>query len=149
MTRPLVFEAPRRGKPPRHLADLDPQQRRAALSELGLPAYRADQLSRHYFTRLVDEPGAMTDLPAADPGTRAAIGEIQANEQLNQPRSRLAGLGIFLAIHRAGEPVIQLDAMVEFQFARLILPQQSVVRIISTEPCDCSRQICTGIRCVD
>ena len=65
MTRPLVFEAPRRGKPPRHLADLDPQQRRAALSELGLPAYRADQLSRHYFTRLVDEPDAMTDLPAA------------------------------------------------------------------------------------
>jgi 23S rRNA (adenine2503-C2)-methyltransferase len=66
MTLPLVFEAPRRGKPPRHLADLDPQQRRAALSELGLPAYRADQLSRHYFTRLIDQPEAMTDLPAAD-----------------------------------------------------------------------------------
>jgi 23S rRNA (adenine2503-C2)-methyltransferase len=66
MTHQLVFEAPRRGKPPRHLADLDPDERRAALSALGLPAFRADQMSRHYFTRLVDEPGAMTDLPAAD-----------------------------------------------------------------------------------
>jgi 23S rRNA (adenine2503-C2)-methyltransferase len=66
MTHQLVFEAPRRGKPPRHLADLDPSERRAALSDLGLPAYRADQLSRHYFSRLVDDPASMTDLPAAD-----------------------------------------------------------------------------------
>ena len=61
---PLVFEAPRRGKPPRHLADLDMAERRAAVEELGLPAYRAEQLSRHYFTRLADEPAEMTDLPA-------------------------------------------------------------------------------------
>jgi 23S rRNA (adenine2503-C2)-methyltransferase len=66
MTHQLVFDAPRRGKPPRHLADLDPAERRAALSDLGLPAYRADQLSRHYFSRLVDDPASMTDLPAAD-----------------------------------------------------------------------------------
>ena len=62
----LVFEAPRRGKPPRHLADLDPAERRAVLIERGLPAYRADQLSRHYFTRLADDSAGMTDLPAAD-----------------------------------------------------------------------------------
>ena len=61
---PLVFEAPRRGKPPRHLADLDPAERRAAVEALGLPAYRADQLSRHYFARLADDPAGMTDLPA-------------------------------------------------------------------------------------
>ncbi len=30
-----------------------------------MPAYRADQLSRHYFSRLADDPQAMTDLPAA------------------------------------------------------------------------------------
>ncbi len=42
----LVFESPRRGKPPRHLMDLDPAQRREAVAELGLPAFRADQLSR-------------------------------------------------------------------------------------------------------
>jgi 23S rRNA (adenine2503-C2)-methyltransferase len=33
--------------------------------ELGLPAFRARQLSTHYFERLVDDPEAMTDLPAA------------------------------------------------------------------------------------
>jgi 23S rRNA (adenine2503-C2)-methyltransferase len=66
MTHQLVFEAPRRGKPPRHLADLDAAERRDALISLGLPAYRADQLSRHYFSRLVDDPASMTDLPAAD-----------------------------------------------------------------------------------
>jgi 23S rRNA (adenine2503-C2)-methyltransferase len=61
---PLVFDAPRRGKPPRHLADLDMAERRAAVEKLGLPAYRAEQLSRHYFSRLADDPGGMTDLPA-------------------------------------------------------------------------------------
>ena len=61
---PLVFEAPRRGKPPRHLADLEPHERRDAVAALGLPAYRADQIARHYFERLVDDPDAMTDLPA-------------------------------------------------------------------------------------
>jgi len=62
---PLVFEAPRRGMPPRHLADLDREERRAVVTELGEPAFRADQLARHYFTRLSTDPAAMTDLPAA------------------------------------------------------------------------------------
>ncbi|HET7475186.1 MAG TPA: 23S rRNA (adenine(2503)-C(2))-methyltransferase RlmN [Dermatophilaceae bacterium] len=66
-TRPvpgrLTFAAPRRGKPPTHLADLDPAQRRAAVAQLGHPAYRAQQLSRHYFERLADDPAQMTDLP--------------------------------------------------------------------------------------
>ncbi|HET9256573.1 MAG TPA: 23S rRNA (adenine(2503)-C(2))-methyltransferase RlmN [Pseudonocardiaceae bacterium] len=61
---PLVFEAPRRGKPPRHLADLDRDQRRAAVTSLGEPAFRADQLARHYFGRLSTDPVTMTDLPA-------------------------------------------------------------------------------------
>ena len=61
---PLVFEAPRRAAPPRHLADLSREQRRAALAELGLPAFRADQLAHHYFARLEADPAAMTDLPA-------------------------------------------------------------------------------------
>ena len=64
-TLPLVFDAPKRGLPPRHLADLDGAGRRAAVTELGLPAFRADQLARHYFGRLEDDPAAMTDLPAA------------------------------------------------------------------------------------
>jgi len=60
----LVFDPPRRGKPPRHLADLDVDERRAAVTALGLPPYRADQLSRHYFGGLRRHPDQMTDLPA-------------------------------------------------------------------------------------
>jgi 23S rRNA (adenine2503-C2)-methyltransferase len=60
---PLVFDAPRRGMPPRHLADLTPAERRAAVENLGLPGYRAKQLSTHYFTHLQDDPERMTDLP--------------------------------------------------------------------------------------
>jgi len=60
----------RRVRPPRHLADLDPAERRAAVLELGAPAFRADQLSRHYFGRLTDDPAEMTDLPA---GLRAGL----------------------------------------------------------------------------
>jgi 23S rRNA (adenine2503-C2)-methyltransferase len=52
-------------RPLRHLADLDAPQRRAAVSALGQPPYRADQLSRHYFGRLTDSPADMTDLPSA------------------------------------------------------------------------------------
>ncbi|WP_019634849.1 23S rRNA (adenine(2503)-C(2))-methyltransferase RlmN [Actinomadura atramentaria] len=61
----LVFAAPRRAKPPRHLADLSPAERREAVVALGEKPFRADQLSRHYFARLVDDPAEMTDLPAA------------------------------------------------------------------------------------
>jgi 23S rRNA (adenine2503-C2)-methyltransferase len=61
MTLPLVFEAPKRGLPPRHLADLDPAGRRAAVVELGEKAFRAEQLSRHYFAGHT----AWTDLGAA------------------------------------------------------------------------------------
>ncbi|MCW2854671.1 MAG: rRNA m(2)A-2503 methyltransferase [Marmoricola sp.] len=65
-TLPLVFEEPRgRGKPPQHLADLTAAERKARLEELGLPGFRARQLSTHYFERLVDDPAQMTDLPAA------------------------------------------------------------------------------------
>jgi 23S rRNA (adenine2503-C2)-methyltransferase len=63
---PLVFDEPRRAKkPPRHLADLTGDERRTAVTALGEPAFRAKQLSNHYFARLVDDPAEMTDLPAA------------------------------------------------------------------------------------
>jgi len=62
---PLVMAEPRgRAKPPRHLADLSLEERTAYAAELGLPAFRAKQLSTHYFDRLVDDPAEMTDLPA-------------------------------------------------------------------------------------
>ncbi|MEO3935703.1 23S rRNA (adenine(2503)-C(2))-methyltransferase RlmN [Dermatophilaceae bacterium Soc4.6] len=68
-TRPvpgaLTFTAPRRGKAPRHLADLSPAERKEAVVALGHPGFRAKQLSTHYFERLVERPDEMTDLPKA------------------------------------------------------------------------------------
>jgi 23S rRNA (adenine2503-C2)-methyltransferase len=61
----LMFDAPRRGKPPQHLADLDPAERKAAVEALGHKGFRAKQLSTHYFEHLVGSPEQMSDLPKA------------------------------------------------------------------------------------
>src|SRR3712207_6986034 len=42
---PLVFDAPRRGMPPRHLADLTREEARAAVSELGQPDRKSTRLN--------------------------------------------------------------------------------------------------------
>ncbi len=61
---PLVFDPPKRGLPPQHLVDLDGAGRREAVVGLGEKAFRADQLSRHYFAGR--ELGQASDLgPAA------------------------------------------------------------------------------------
>ena len=62
---PLVFDAPRRALPPRHLADLDEDGRAAAVADLGLPAFRGKQLANQYYGRWIADPRQMTDLPAA------------------------------------------------------------------------------------
>ncbi len=59
----LTFAAPRRGKPPQHLADLTPAERKRAVEALGHKGFRAKQLSTHYFERLVESAAEMTDLP--------------------------------------------------------------------------------------
>ncbi len=52
-------------RPPRHLADLPLAERRAIVTELGEPPFRAAQLSRHFFGRFTDRPEDMTDVPLA------------------------------------------------------------------------------------
>lgn len=59
----LSFAAKRRGKAPAHLADLDLSARKRVLADAGLPAFRADQLSRHYFNHFEADPERMTDVP--------------------------------------------------------------------------------------
>src|ERR1044071_3015038 len=61
---PLVFDAPKRGLPPRHLVALSPAQRAEAVAALGEKPFRAKQLSNHYFSRLTVDPAEMTDIPA-------------------------------------------------------------------------------------
>ena len=62
----IALKAPRRTKPPKHIADFDMAGRREFLKELGYQPFRASQLSKHYFERLVNDPAQMTDLPAQD-----------------------------------------------------------------------------------
>ncbi len=61
----LTLTAPRRAKPPRHLADLTLAERQEAIRALGHQGFRATQLSTHYFDRLAQDPQDMTDLPLA------------------------------------------------------------------------------------
>ena len=62
-TLPLVFDEPKgRGRPPAHLADFTAAERKARLEELGLPGFRAKQLSTHYFAR---PPGRPSSLPVS------------------------------------------------------------------------------------
>ncbi|MFG2847772.1 23S rRNA (adenine(2503)-C(2))-methyltransferase RlmN [Kitasatospora sp. NPDC101155] len=61
----LTFVAPRGAKPPRHLADLSPTERKEAVAELGEQPFRAKQLSNHYFGRMSNDPASWTDIPAA------------------------------------------------------------------------------------
>ena len=83
MSLPLVFDAPSVATPPRHLADLDRDERRAAVVALGLPPFRADQLSRQYFGRLESDTAAMTELPV---GARRRLGDALLPSLLTQVR---------------------------------------------------------------
>ncbi|MCC2593306.1 23S rRNA (adenine(2503)-C(2))-methyltransferase RlmN [Tessaracoccus sp. OS52] len=87
---PLVFEAPRRGKPPRHWLDLTNQERRETTEKLGLPKYRAEQISRHVFDHLSDDPAAWTDVPAS---IREELAEQLFPRLLEQVTSRTADKG--------------------------------------------------------
>ncbi len=60
----LIFESPKRGKPPIHLFDLNPEERKSAVIALGLPGYRADQVSRHLLEHLDKDPADWTDIPS-------------------------------------------------------------------------------------
>jgi len=61
---PLQMAPKRRGKPPKHFADLTPEERVASVVEAGEPAFRAKQLATHYFTHFTSDATKMTDLPA-------------------------------------------------------------------------------------
>lgn len=60
----LVFDAPKpRTKAPLHLADFSAEERKAKAKELGIPAFRVNQISTHYFTHYNDDPATWSDFP--------------------------------------------------------------------------------------
>src|SRR5664280_2629522 len=67
----LLTRTGRGSRPPQHLADLDPAERRGAAVAAAQPAYRAEQLSRHYFARYAGSPSA-TAAPRRSAGSRSA-----------------------------------------------------------------------------
>lgn len=72
--RPILKLTPvRRGKAPQHLADLSAAERKALVKESGFPAFRADQISRHYFGQNLADVQEMTDLPAS---ARQELGQL-------------------------------------------------------------------------
>jgi 23S rRNA (adenine2503-C2)-methyltransferase len=89
-TVPLALGAPRRGKPPKHWADLDAAERADAIAELGLPKFRAAQLTKHLFERLQADPEAWTDIPKAE---RAVLAERFAPSLLERVRDQEADAG--------------------------------------------------------
>lgn len=69
----LTFTAQRRGKPPRHFADLSVEERKEVAEELEIPGFRMDQIARQYYVHRNADTSTMTDLPAAD---RERLGEV-------------------------------------------------------------------------
>ena len=60
----LTLVEPRRPKPPIHWSDLTVEERKEKVIALGLPAFRADQFSRQWYSRLNGDPLTWTDVPA-------------------------------------------------------------------------------------
>ncbi len=87
---PLVMSAPRRGQPPQHWADLTPVQRRELVEASGQRAYRARQLSSHYFEGLRSDPAEWTDLPA---GVRSDLAATFMPTLLNPVKTSTADAG--------------------------------------------------------
>lgn len=65
---PVVVRSPRRTRPPKHWIDLSIEERVEAVKEMGLPAFRARQISEHVFAHHELDPLEWTDLPRSARG---------------------------------------------------------------------------------
>jgi 23S rRNA (adenine2503-C2)-methyltransferase len=133
MKQELVFEAPRRGMPPQHLADLDEAGRAAAVAELGLPAFRAKQLANQYYGRLIADPHLMTDLPAA---VREQVAEALFPPLLKMVRHIECDAGeTRKTLWRAGDAAT-------FESVLMCYPQRATVCISSQAGCGMACPFC-------
>lgn len=79
-----------RKKTPKHIADFPLKERKKFAEELGLPGFRADQVSRHWFGQLSDNYQEWTDLPAED---RQRISELLTPKLLTELKVQKADGG--------------------------------------------------------
>ena len=59
----VIEELKETKKPPKHIADFSLKERNEFAKELGIPGFRADQVSRHWFANLNNDFSSWTDLP--------------------------------------------------------------------------------------
>ena len=89
MATDLLFQ-PKRGKPPKHLADFDVEKWPEVAAEFSIQPFRVKQIARHYFTRHTSNPEAMTDIPAEQ---REHIAQSLVPELLSKVREQTADKG--------------------------------------------------------
>ena len=87
----LQMVAPKKGMPPLHLVDLDLAGRKEKFKELGLSGFRADQVSRHWFARLSDNPSEWSDIGDSD---RAMISDALLPSLLTSVRALTCDRGM-------------------------------------------------------
>ncbi|SOX53089.1 23S rRNA (adenine(2503)-C(2))-methyltransferase RlmN [Mycobacterium ahvazicum] len=136
MAQQLVFEEPRAGKPPRHLADLDAGGRASAVEELGLPAFRAKQLAHQYYGRLIADPRQMTDLPAA---VRDVIAETMFPNLLSVAREITCDAG---QTRKTLWRAVNDPAGTTFESVLMRYPQRNTVCISSQAGCGMACPFC-------
>jgi 23S rRNA (adenine2503-C2)-methyltransferase len=136
MKQQLVFEAPRRGLPPQHLADLDEGERIAAVAALGLPPFRAKQLTHQYYRRLIADPQRMTDLPAA---IRAEVAEALFPELLSAVRDIACDGG---QTRKTLWRAVNDPAGATFESVLMRYPQRNTVCISSQAGCGMACPFC-------
>jgi 23S rRNA (adenine2503-C2)-methyltransferase len=133
MKQQLVFEAPRRALPPRHLADLDEAECADAVAALGLPAFRAKQLAHQYYGRLIADPYQMTDLPAA---VRGQVAEALFPDLLTPTRDIACDAG------QTRKTLWRATGNTSFESVLMRYPQRNTVCISSQAGCGMACPFC-------
>jgi 23S rRNA (adenine2503-C2)-methyltransferase len=133
MKQQLVFDAPRRALPPRHLADLDEAGCADAVAALGLPPFRAKQLAHQYYGRLIADPQQMTDLPAA---VRGQVAEALLPDLLSATREIACDAG------QTRKTLWQAIDGTSFESVLMRYPQRNTVCISSQAGCGMACPFC-------
>ncbi|WP_022868422.1 23S rRNA (adenine(2503)-C(2))-methyltransferase RlmN [Schaalia vaccimaxillae] len=129
----LSFTAKRRGKAPSHLADLDLKGRKELIQEAGLPAFRADQLSRHYFEHFTADPSQMSDLPVSMHDT---VTEVLMPELVTEITSQRADGGLTI------KHLWQLFDCARVESVLMRYPQRTTLCISSQAGCGMACPFC-------